>query len=199
MEVHQLSREDMSQVREAARGERSPRILCWNCKKLTPFHEERCEFCGARFAGSTGGMYATRRITVASVPTVPGEDDELVAARRSLLQLFEDLQRVHDVSSAHHYDTARDAETITLFQCPSCGRFVSEEAADCVCGVRFVAEPSLAVCPTCGAPVTSRGATCACCSRGVGEDEDYLYACPLCGAEVSADAVRCSCGARFEA
>lgn len=198
MEVQRLSREDMSEVRGAARGDRSPRILCWSCKKLTPFHEERCEFCGARFAGSTGGVYATRRITVASVPAVPGDDEELVAARRSLLQLFDDLQRVHDVSSARHYDPVRDAETITLFQCPSCGRFVSEEAVDCLCGVRFVAEPSVSVCPTCGAPVASPGATCANCRHGLGETEDLQYACPLCGAEVSADAVRCACGARFE-
>ncbi len=198
MEVHELSREDMSQVREgAAGGERAPKILCWNCKKLIPFQEDRCEFCGARFAGSTGGMYATRRITVASVPAVPRDDEELVAARRSLLQLFEDLQRVHDVSSARHYDPVRDAETITLFQCPSCGRFVSEEAADCVCGVRFVAEPSVPVCPTCGTPVASPGASCANCRHEL--DEDLMYACPLCGAEVSADAVRCACGARFEA
>lgn len=199
MEVHRLNREDASGVREAVAVEgRTPKILCWNCRKLTPFHEERCEFCGARFAGSTGGMYAARRITVASVPTVPSDDEELVAARRSLLQLFEDLQRVHDVSSARHYDPVRDAETITLFQCPACGRFVSEEAVDCVCGVRFAAEASMPVCPRCGAPVSALGASCPQCARDLGTSEVVMYACPLCGAEVSAEAERCACGARFE-
>jgi len=197
MEVHRMSREDAGGVREAVTGgTRAPRILCWNCKKLTPFHEERCESCGARFAGSTGGVYATRRITVASVPSVPAEDEELVEARRSLLQLFEDLQRVHDVSSARHYDPVRDAETITLFQCPSCGRFVSQEAADCICGVRFESEDSQAACAECGAPLVSPGAACPACEGRL--REEVLYACPLCGAEVSAEAVRCACGARFE-
>ncbi len=176
MEVHRLSREDASGIREAVSVDaRTPRILCWNCKKLTPFHEERCEYCGARFAGSTGGVYRTSRPTV---PAVPSDDKELAEARRSLLQLFEDLQRVHDVSSAHHYDPVRDEETITLFQCPSCGRFVAEDAEECLCGVRF-------------APAER--------ARSEAAPTEVAYACPLCGSEVSADAVRCSCGARFEA
>ena len=143
-------------------------------------------------------MYATRRITVASVPSVPSDDVELAEARRSLLQLFEDLQRVHDVSSARRYDPVRDEETITLFQCPTCGRFVSQDAMDCVCGVRFAAEPSHSVCPDCGTPVPSPGAACARCSAALqDESADVAYACPLCGVEVSAEAVRCTCGARF--
>lgn len=180
MELDRLSPEDAREIRDAAaQVERTPRILCWNCKKLTPFHEERCEFCGARFAGSTGGVYSTRRITVASVPSVPSDDEELAAARRSLLQLFEDLQRVHDISSEHRYDPVREAETITIFQCPSCGRFVSQEADACACGVRFAPEPP---------------------RQDVREEpSEIAYACPLCGAEVTADAVRCACGARFEA
>ena len=150
MEVHRLSREDVSGVREAIPGEtRTPRILCWNCKKLTPFHEERCEFCGARFAGGTGGVYRPSRPTV---PAIPSDDQELVEARRSLLQLFEDLQRVHDVSSNHHYDPVRDEETITLFQCPSCGRFVARDASECACGVRFASDHDFSVCPECRIP-----------------------------------------------
>ncbi len=201
MEIHRLSPEDTSGIREAMPADgRTPRILCWHCKKLTPFHEERCEFCGARFAGSTGGVYANSRISVASVPSIPEDDEELVEARRSLLQLFEDLQRVHDVSSAHHYDPVREEETITLFQCPSCGRFVAEDAADCVCGVRFSAEAVNSVCPRCGSQVSAPGAACGIChGRPDEEASDLLYACPLCGAEVSADAVLCACGARFEA
>ena len=197
MEVHRLSREDVRGVREAVREDaRTPRILCWNCKKLTPFHQERCEFCGARFAGATGGVYRTVR---PSVPAVPSDDEELAEARRSLLQLFEDLQRVHDVSSAHHYDPVREEETITLFQCPSCGRFVAEDADDCVCGVRFAPAAGISVCPECGAQVPDGAALCPVC-RGRPESvpSEVAYACPLCGTEVSADAVRCSCGARFE-
>ncbi len=197
MEVHRLSREDVSGVREAVNEDaRTPRILCWSCKKLTPFHEERCEYCGARFAGGTGGVYRTARL---SVPVVPSDDEELAEARRSLLQLFEDLQRVHDVSSAYHYDPVREEETITLFQCPSCGRFVGEDAEDCVCGVRFAPAARVSVCPECGAAVPEGASLCAAC-RGRSEEPptEVAYACPLCGTEVTADAVRCSCGARFE-
>jgi RNA polymerase subunit RPABC4/transcription elongation factor Spt4 len=197
MEVHRMSPENVSGVREAVpETARTPRILCWNCKKLTPFHEERCEFCGARFAGATGGVYRTAR---PSVPAVPSDDEELAAARRSLLQLFEDLQRVHDVSSAHRYDPVREEETITLFQCPSCGRFVSEDADTCTCGVRFAPAAQVSVCPECGASVPGDGALCPAC-RAASEETptEVAYACPLCGAEVSAEAVRCSCGARFE-
>ena len=201
MEVHGLHRGDEPGTHEmSSSASRTPRILCWNCKKLTPFHEERCDNCGARFAGSTGGVYSTRRITVASVPSVPSDDEELAAARRSLLQLFEDLQRVHDVSSERHYDPVRDTETITLFQCPSCGRFVSQEAEQCACGVRFVAEPNVSVCSECGTPLAAPGAACPSCRAAEREaPSDVLYACPLCGAEVTAEAVRCACGARFEA
>ncbi|HII40245.1 MAG TPA: hypothetical protein HA326_03400 [Thermoplasmata archaeon] len=198
MEVHRLSTEDVSGIREAVPEDtRTPRILCWNCRRLTPFHEERCEFCGARFAGATGGAYRNPRPTV---PAVPSDDEELAEARRSLLQLFEDLQRVHDVSSAHHYDPVRGEETITLFQCPSCGRFVAEDADECACGVRFAPATGLSVCPECGAQVPGGADLCPVC-RGHPETtgSEVAYACPLCGSEVSADAVRCSCGARFEA
>ena len=197
MEVHRVSPENVSGVREAMpEAARTPRILCWNCKKLTPFHEERCEFCGARFAGGTGGVYRTAR---PSVPVVPSDDEELAAARRSLLQLFEDLQRVHDVSSAHRYDPVREEETITLFQCPSCGRFVSEDADTCTCGVRFAPAAPVSVCPECGASVPGDEALCPACRAAPEETPtEVAYACPLCGAEVSAEAVRCSCGARFE-
>jgi predicted RNA-binding Zn-ribbon protein involved in translation (DUF1610 family) len=198
MEVHNLSREDVGGIREAIGDEaRSPRILCWNCRRLTPFHQERCEYCGARFAGSTGGVYASAR---SSVPSAPSDDEELAEARRSLIQLFEDLQRVHDVSSAHHYDPVRDQDTITLFQCPSCGRFVAEAATECLCGVRFAEESALAECPQCGAHLSGPTDVCPICRGRMDEPaSDVAYACPICGAEVSADAERCSCGARFEA
>src|SRR2546426_440338 len=38
-----------------------PRILCWKCRKLTPFELDRCEHCGSPFAGSTGGVYGGDR------------------------------------------------------------------------------------------------------------------------------------------
>src|SRR5439155_7710780 len=38
-----------------------PRILCWKCRKLTPFELDRCEHCGSAFAGGTGGVYANER------------------------------------------------------------------------------------------------------------------------------------------
>ncbi len=198
MEVHNVSREDASGIREAMHDEaRSPRILCWNCRRLTPFHEDRCEYCGARFAGGTGGAYASART---SIPSAPSDDEELAEARRSLIQLFEDLQRVHDVSSAHHYDPVRDQDTITLFQCPSCGRFVSGEATDCVCGVRFADDSGSALCPECGAHVSESAHLCPVCRSRLDEPvSEVAYACPVCGAEVSADAVQCACGARFEA
>ena len=201
MEVTRLSREDVGGIREAVRDvERGPRILCWNCKKLTPFQEERCEFCGARFAGSTGGVYAKSRTVTARVPEIPPGDEDLAEARRSLLQLFEDLQRVHDVSSAHHDDLAREEETITLFQCPSCGRFVAEDATVCACGVHFAVATPDSVCPECGSRIPGGAGGCPVCSgpSSGGPRAEVVYACPVCGAEVSADAVRCACGARFE-
>lgn len=201
MEVTRLSREDVGGIRDAGPGDaRAPRILCWNCKKLTPFQEERCEHCGARFAGSTGGVYGQTRTVTARVPEVDTDDTELAEARRSLIQLFEDLQRVHDVSATYRYNVSQDEETITLFQCPACGRFVAEDAADCVCGVRFAAEVSESVCPECGSHIPGGAASCPVCARrGDADPSEFAYVCPLCGTEVSEDAVQCRCGARFEA
>ncbi len=174
-------------------SDRGPRILCWNCKELTPYHSDRCVACGAQFAGSTGGAYASRsafgssRRVSRSVPLV---NNDLAEARRSLRQLFEDLQRVHDVASS-----VRDGEeetTVTLFQCPSCGRFVSEASTGCLCGVRFSEDGAL--CPTCGGSLPSLGGGCPSC-----RERELMYVCPTCGSEVSAEDVRCSCGAIFEA
>ncbi len=201
MEVTRLSREDVGGIREAVRSlERGPRILCWNCKKLTPFHEDRCEFCGAKYAGGTGGVYASNRTVTAHIPEAPSEDEELVQARRSLLQLFDDLQHVHDVAASRRYDPAKDEETLTLFQCPSCGRFVAEDAVDCACGVHFASSDSEAVCSECGYQIPrGTGACPICANRALRHESQVAYVCPVCGAEVSEDAASCLCGARFVA
>lgn len=191
-----MGHEDVSEVREAIRSEgREPSILCWNCRKLTPFYRDRCTSCGARFAGSTGGVYSA----ASSLPKVKEEDHDLAEARRTLLQLFEDLQRVHDVSSRRRYDPATHEESVTLFQCPSCGRFVSEDSASCLCGVKFAPESERSVCPECGSEVPDLDGVCPVCrSRMDAAPSDVIYQCPRCGAEVSAEALRCACGARFE-
>lgn len=198
MEVHRLREEHGDGVRQAlSRNARSPRILCWKCKRLTPFSDDVCEFCGARFAGSTGGAYGGSK---KGVPPVPAPDRELAASRRTLHQLIDDLQRVHDVSSSVHHEPVRGEETITLFQCPSCGRFVAQEATECACGVRFASSSDDSLCPECGAHISGGHSRCPVCHARPGDAaSEIAYACPLCGAEVSADAVRCACGARFEA
>ncbi len=219
-----MAREDVVGTRDAVSAEaRSPRILCWNCKKLTPFYEDRCVSCGSRFAGSTGGVYAARPASksaakakstgaaksaptgkppIASkpraVPAAASDETELAEARRTLIQLFEDLQRVHDVSSRRQYDPRTHEESVTLFQCPACGRFVSEDAASCVCGVRFASASETATCPECGSLVPSRDTVCPVCrSHLTGSRSDVMYQCPRCGTEVAEDAPRCACGARF--
>src|SRR5207245_4939908 len=48
-----------------------PRILCWKCRKLTPFELDRCEHCGSAFAGSTGGVYGSDRKTGLRTTSAP--------------------------------------------------------------------------------------------------------------------------------
>ncbi len=92
--------------------------------------------------------------------------------------------------------------SVRLYQCPSCGRFVSEQSTECVCGVGFA--PMSAVtfsCPECASRVPSDVDACPVCGRGFGPSgggSEYVYACPRCGVHVTSDAVRCSCGAWFE-
>lgn len=197
-------------------SQREPQILCWSCKELTPFQEDRCVHCGAPFAGSTGGTYAAApkaRIppsrppprpaprsggaplrSQASAPTRAATPDP----KRSLHQLVDDMQRVHDVSRPRDWDL-EDGATATLFQCPSCGRFVSESAASCICGVRFADAPATFACPECAARVPVLDDECPLCHvRFAPEPRTRLaYQCPRCGAEVDEDATRCGCGARF--
>ena len=182
--------------RESAHG--APRILCWNCRKLTPFELDRCQHCGTAFAGSTGGAYGSGRAGFRSIPVPKAEPP---APPRSLAELLADLQKIHDVSEeiAPRPSPAQE-ETMELFQCPACGRFVSEEATSCACGVRFAASTSAtSACPECGSLVPILEDDCPVC--GVEFEpgaEDVAYACPRCGTHVALDAVQCTCGTWFE-
>jgi len=189
-------------VRETQTAQRpSPGVLCWNCRKLTPFEEDRCRFCGAAFAGGTGGMYATSRVGERK-PLRPPEPP--ARPSRSLSDLISDLRRVHDVSVADREPLGRRAgtpsagESVTLFQCPSCGRFVSEQATTCACGVKFASTPDIAPCPECGSHIPALEDACPVCGFGLETGPKFRYSCPNCGLEVSVDAVRCACGVWFE-
>jgi predicted RNA-binding Zn-ribbon protein involved in translation (DUF1610 family) len=173
-----------------------PGILCWSCKKLTPYEEDRCVSCGAAFGGSTGGAYSKARPSdalrvreaTASPPTM-----------RGLADLLKDLGRVHDVSPRIAPRTHDDEPTPTLFQCPSCGRFVGEHATSCACGVRFSESPGTFACPECDALVPVLEDACPVCGVQFDEGSPHVsYACPRCGTAVSADALRCTCGVWFE-
>jgi len=177
-----------------------PRILCWKCRKLTPFELDRCEHCGSAFAGSTGGGYGSDRKTRLRTTSAP----KAASARpkRSLLEIVEDLRHVNDATTSVRGRPREKELSVRLYQCPTCGRFVSEQSTECVCGVRFAAMSSSTLpCPDCGSRVPSDVDACPVCSRGFtpsGGASDYVYACPRCGVHVASDAVRCSCGAWFE-
>lgn len=183
---------------------------------MTPFQEDRCVHCGAPFAGSTGGTYAAAPRAKMAAPKPgpkPVPRPALVPqraraadptrkaptdSRRSLHQLVDDLQRVHDVSRPRDWNV-EDGAVATLFQCPSCGRYVSESATSCMCGVRFSDAPATFACPECAARVPALNDECPLCHvRFAPEPHTRIaYQCPRCGAEVDEDATRCGCGARF--
>lgn len=193
MGVRDGERESVREVRDAERPE--PGILCWNCRRLTPFDHDRCQFCDAAFAGSTGGVYATSRLRdPARKPAAPPEPS------RSLADLLADIQRVHDIAPRRPAPALRQEDASPLlFQCPSCGRFVSERASECLCGVRFAPEVPTFPCPECDSHVPELEDACPVC--GVRFEPDaapVAYSCPRCGAVVAADAVRCACGVWFE-
>lgn len=180
-----------------------PRILCWKCRKLTPFELDHCQHCGSAFAGGTGGAYGAVPAVRPRIAPVTHETSR--TRERNLTQVFEDLQLVHDVSGPSKGRQAgrpggaeRSAQT---YQCPACGRFVSEEATDCVCGVRFgsLASNTFA-CPECGSHVPAGSGACPVCSAALGPSGDLdllLYSCPRCGSRVASDQSRCFCGVWF--
>jgi len=183
------------QVREADGGRRpSPGILCWNCRTMTPFDEDRCQQCGAAFAGGTGGAYATSRI--GRRPGIPAKPERAEPAR-SLSDLLRDLGRVHDVSSSIRRLDLEPREA-TLFQCPSCGRLVGEDARNCACGVRFASSEATFECPECESLVPTLGESCPVCGVRFEEAPQISYSCPKCGTPVASDALRCPCGVWFE-
>ncbi len=201
--AHRSGRVELSGRREIdklmARLGTVPRILCWKCRKLTSFELDRCQHCGSPFAGSTGGAYQAGR--TASPRTISLTEDGPEPPARNLSEIVEDLQRVREVSTRSHGRKREQETSVNLYQCPSCGRFVSEAATDCVCGVRFAGSTtSVFACPECGSHVPEDVNICPVCSvafepaRVAGS---IAYACPRCGVHVASDAVRCSCGVWF--
>src|SRR5437660_9103164 len=71
-----------------------PRILCWNCHKLTPFELDRCQHCGSAFAGSTGGAYSSGRVPT-SRPVSAGKPGR-ERPKRTLAEIVDDLQEVDE-------------------------------------------------------------------------------------------------------
>ncbi len=143
-----------------------PRILCWKCRKLTPFELDHCQHCGSAFAGGTGGAYGSGRSVNSRIGPVARGSSK--ARGRNLTQVFEDLQRVREIdgpSWGQRKARPRGKEVfVELYQCPSCGRIVSEEATDCECGVRFAESTTLPfACPECGATVPSGSGGCPVC------------------------------------
>jgi len=121
--------------------------------------------------------------------------------RRSLREIVEDLQRVRDLADSPREPPRDEEVSLLLYQCPSCGRFVSQAAQACACGVRFAPPSEMTFqCPECASRV-SPGDECPVCGvefRAATFRNDPVYACPRCGTHVESDAIRCSCGAWFE-
>lgn len=175
----------------------TPGILCWNCRNITPFLEDRCRACGAAFAGSTGGAYAPSTGSE-KVPAYRKLADP--RSQRGLAELLEDLHRIETLAASLTSPIRHEGgETVTLFQCPACGRFVSEQAATCACGVRFSDATDMVPCPECDSLVPGADGTCHVCGTRVTDGSARVaYGCPRCGAQVEAEAVRCACGVWFE-
>jgi len=191
--------------RDLARTMRSagslPQILCWNCRRLTSFELDHCQHCDSAFAGSTGGAYRSGPART-SEPRVRGRaENGSSLGRRSLREIVEDLQRVRDLADSPREPPRDEEVSLLLYQCPSCGRFVSRAAQACACGVRFAPPSEMTFqCPECASRV-SPGDECPVCGvefRAATFRNDPVYACPRCGTHVESDAIRCSCGAWFE-
>lgn len=194
------ARHELSSRRKIDKLMAKLRILCWNCHKLTPFELDRCEHCGSAFAGSTGGAFGSGRVAADRTGTAPKAARK--PPKRTLAEIVEDLQQVHEVSPSGRGRPREGELSARLYQCPSCGRFVSEQATECVCGVRFAPMSAVTfVCPQCASRVPSEVNACPVCGVGFESSSGssgYVYACPRCGVHVASDAIRCSCGVWFE-
>jgi len=181
-----------------------PRILCWKCRKLTPFELDHCQHCGSAFAGGTGGAYGAARSVDSRIGSVARGTSN--TRGRNLTQIFEDLQRVREIdgpSRGRQKARPRGKEVVVeSYQCPSCLRSVSQEATHCECGVRFASStaPTFA-CGECGSTVPSGSGGCPVCGVTFGPsgglDDLLVYSCPRCGSQVASDQSRCSCGVWF--
>src|SRR6266702_857315 len=173
-----------------------PRILCWKCRKLTPFELDHCQHCGSAFAGGTGGAYGSGRSINSRIGPVARGSSK--ARGRNLTQVFEDLQRVREIdgpSRGRQKAVPRGKEVfVELYQCPACGRIVSEEATDCECGVRFGEPTTLTfACPECGSTMPSGSGGCPVCGVTFGPAGDldvFVYSCPQCGSPSDATNLR---------
>ncbi len=202
--VARSARVDLSSRREidkpTSKVGAMPQILCWKCRKLTRFELDRCQHCGSAFAGSTGGAYGSGRGATARAISPAKEPPS--ASKRSLVEIFNDLQHVRDVAASSLGRPREREVSRRLYQCPTCGRFVSEQATECVCGVRFAAVPMVTfTCPECASRIPSEEDACPVCGvdfEPSGAHDDSVYACPRCGAHVASEVLRCSCGAWFE-
>src|SRR2546422_23937 len=131
-----------------------PRILCWKCRKLTPFELDRCEHCGSPFAGSTGGVYGSDRRSRPRATSTPKPSSG--PRKRTLLEIVEDLRHVNEGTTSVRGRPREKELSVRLYQCPTCGRFVSEQSTECVCGVRFAPmSADTFSCPECGSRVPS--------------------------------------------
>src|SRR2546422_1143209 len=146
--LQQRARQDMNSPRDfdklISNLGTMPRILCWKCRKLTPFELDRCEHCGSAFAGGTGGAYGSdrksrsRTMSTTKISSTP--------PKRTLLEIVEDLRHVNDATTSVRGRPREKELSVRLYQCPTCGRFVSEQSTECVCGVGFA--PSKGTNPT---------------------------------------------------
>jgi len=80
-----------------------------------------------------------------------------------------------------------------LFRCPDCGRIVTADETECVCGAAFV-DVDGPQCPHCSQRLARGARRCPACGRSTAEE---VYECPRCGRRVERDALSCQCGAAF--
>src|SRR5207247_10380729 len=111
-----------------------PRMLCWKCRKLTPFELDRCEHCGSAFAGSTGGVYGSDRKSRPRATSTPKPSS--APRKRTLLEIVEDLRSVNEGTTSVRGRPREKGLSVRLCHCPTCGPFVSAQATRAVGSVQ---------------------------------------------------------------